>query len=42
VPAAKGCFGKTPLTGEDRSFDAKPATVRLKVRALKKLNDAAA
>ena len=28
--------------GEDRWFDAKPASVRVKVRALKKLKDAAA
>lgn len=42
VPAKKKRFGKDPFTGEDRWFDAKPATVRLKVRALKKLKDAAA
>ncbi|MEM5372097.1 HU family DNA-binding protein [Paraburkholderia azotifigens] len=42
VPAKKKRFGKDPFTGEERWFDAKPATVRLKVRALKKLKDAAA
>jgi hypothetical protein len=31
-----------PFTGEERWFDAKPATVRIKARALKKLKDAAA
>lgn len=41
VPAKKKRFGKDPLTGEERWFAAKPATVRLKVRALKKLKDAA-
>ncbi|MEZ2307244.1 HU family DNA-binding protein [Paraburkholderia sp. RCC_158] len=41
VPAKKRRFGKDPFTGEDRWFDAKPATVRLKVRPLKKLKDAA-
>ena len=42
VPATKKRFGKDPFTGEDRWFDAKPASVRVKVRALKKLKDAAA
>ena len=42
VPAKKRRFGKDPFTGEERWFDAKPATVRLKARALKKLKDAAA
>jgi nucleoid DNA-binding protein len=41
VPAKKKRFGKDPFTGEDRWFDAKPATVRLKIRPLKKLKDAA-
>ncbi len=41
VPAKKKRFGKDPFTGEDRWFDPKPATVRIKVRALKKLKDAA-
>lgn len=42
VPAKKRRFGKDPFTGEERWFDAKPATVRIKTRALKKLKDAAA
>ncbi|MEM5372659.1 HU family DNA-binding protein [Paraburkholderia azotifigens] len=42
VPAKKKRFGKDPFTGEDRWFDAKPASVRIKARALKKLKDAAA
>lgn len=42
VPAKKRRFGKDPFTGEDRWFDAKPASVRVKLRALKKLKDAAA
>ena len=41
VEAKKRRFGKDPFTGQDRWFDAKPATVRLKVRPLKKLKDAA-
>ena len=42
VPAKKKRFGKDPFTGEERWFAAKPATVKVKVRALKKLKDAAA
>jgi nucleoid DNA-binding protein len=42
VPAKKRRFGKDPFTGEERWFDAKPASVRIKARALKKLKDAAA
>jgi hypothetical protein len=42
VPAKKRRFGKDPFTGEERWFDAKPAAVRIKARALKKLKDAAA
>lgn len=42
VPAKKRRFGKDPFTGEERWFDAKPASVRVKVRPLKKLKDAAA
>src|SRR6516225_5229385 len=42
IPAKKRRFGKDPFTGEERWFDAKPATVRIKARALKKLKDAAA
>ena len=41
VPAKKRRFGKDPFTGEERWFEAKPASVRVKVRALKKLKDAA-
>ena len=41
VPAKKKRFGKDPFTGEERWFDAKPATVRIKARALKKLKDGA-
>ncbi len=42
VPAKKRRFGKDPFTGEDRWFPAKPASVRIKARPLKKLKDAAA
>ncbi|HKT91749.1 MAG TPA: HU family DNA-binding protein [Paraburkholderia sp.] len=42
VPAKKKRFGKDPFTGEERWFPAKPASVRVKARALKKLKDAAA
>jgi nucleoid DNA-binding protein len=42
VPAKKKRFGKDPFTGQERWFDAKPASVKLKVRPLKKLKDAAA
>jgi hypothetical protein len=41
VPAKKKRFGKDPFTCEGRWFDARPATVRLKIRPLKKLKDAA-
>jgi nucleoid DNA-binding protein len=41
VPAKKKRFGKDPFTGEERWFDPKPATVRIKARPLKKLKDAA-
>lgn len=41
VPAKKRRFGRDPFTGEERWFDAKPASVRVKARALKKLKDAA-
>jgi nucleoid DNA-binding protein len=41
VPAKKKRFGRDPFTGEDKWFAAKPASVRLKVRPLKKLKDAA-
>lgn len=42
VPATKKRFGKNPFTGQEQWFAAKPATVKVKVRALKKLKDAAA
>ena len=42
VPKKEKRFGKDPFTGQERWFPAKPATVRLKARALKKLKDAAA
>jgi nucleoid DNA-binding protein len=42
VPAKKKRFGKDPFTGEERWFPAKPASVKIKARALKKLKDAAA
>ena len=41
IPAKKKRFGKDPFTGEERWFAAKPATVKIKARALKKLKDAA-
>lgn len=41
VPATKKRFGKNPFTGEDQWFAAKPAAVKVKVRPLKKLKDAA-
>jgi len=41
VPAKKKRFGKDPFSGQDKWFAAKPATVRLKVRPLKKLKEAA-
>lgn len=41
VPAKKKRFGKDPFTGEERWFDPKPASVKIKARALKKLKDAA-
>lgn len=42
VAAKKKRFGKDPFTGEERWFPAKPASVRIKARPLKKLKDAAA
>jgi hypothetical protein len=41
VPAKKKRFGKDPFSGQDKWFAAKPATVRLKARPLKKLKEAA-
>lgn len=40
VPAKPKRFGKNPFTGQDQWFAAKPATIKVKVRALKKLKDA--
>lgn len=42
VPATKKRFGKNPFTGLEQWFAAKPASVKVKVRPLKKLKDAAA
>ena len=42
VPAKKKRFGKDPFTGAERWFPAKPASVKIKTRALKKLKDATA
>ncbi|MGV2908187.1 HU family DNA-binding protein, partial [Achromobacter sp. AGC25] len=41
VPAKAKRFGKDPFTGVERWFPAKPASVKVKVRPLKKLKDAA-
>jgi hypothetical protein len=41
VAAKKKRFGKDPFTGEERWFAAKPATVKVKVRALTKVKSAA-
>jgi nucleoid DNA-binding protein len=41
VPAKPKRKGKNPFTGEEQIFAAKPATVKVKVRPLKKLKDAA-
>lgn len=41
VPAKKKRMGKDPFTGVERMFVAKPASVKIKTRALKKLKDAA-
>jgi len=41
VPAKAKRFGKDPFTGQERWFPAKPASVKVKLRALKKLKDAA-
>lgn len=42
VPAKKKRTGIDPFTKQERVFAAKPATVKIKTRALKKLKDAAA
>lgn len=41
VPAKKKRRGIDPFTKVEREFPAKPATVKIKVRGLKKLKDAA-
>jgi hypothetical protein len=41
VPAKKKRRGIDPFTKVEREFPAKPATVKIKARALKKLKDAA-
>ena len=41
VPAKKARKGVNPFTGEPTTFTAKPATVKVKVRPMKKLKDAA-
>jgi nucleoid DNA-binding protein len=41
VPAKKARKGINPFTGEETVFKAKPATVKVKVRPMKKLKDAA-
>jgi hypothetical protein len=41
VPAKKKRNGIDPFTKQERVFAAKPATVKIKTRALKKLKDAA-
>jgi len=41
VPAKPKRKGINPFTGEETTFKAKPATVKVKVRPMKKLKDAA-
>ena len=41
VPAKKARKGINPFTGEETVFKAKPATMKVKVRPMKKLKDAA-
>jgi nucleoid DNA-binding protein len=41
VPAKPRRKGKDPFTGEERMFAAKPRSVKVKIRALKKLKNAA-
>ena len=41
VPAKKARMGIDPFTKQERKFAAKPATTKVKVRAMKKLKDAA-
>jgi hypothetical protein len=42
VPVKKRRFGKDSFSGAQRWFPAKPASVKIKARALKKLQEAAA
>jgi nucleoid DNA-binding protein len=41
VPAKKERMGRDPFTGQERMFAAKPASVNIKARALKKIKDSA-
>jgi nucleoid DNA-binding protein len=41
MPAKKARKGINPFTGQETVFKAKPATVKVKVRPMKKLKDAA-
>ena len=41
VPARKAHMGINPFTKQEQQFAAKPASMKVKVRALKKLKDAA-
>ena len=41
VPAKKARKGINPFTGQETMFKAKPATVKVRVRPMKKLKDAA-
>ena len=41
IPAKKERKGVDPFTGQERMFKAKPASVKVKARPLKKLKDAA-
>jgi nucleoid DNA-binding protein len=41
VPAKKARKGINPFTGQETMFKAKPATMKVKVRPMKKLKDAA-
>jgi nucleoid DNA-binding protein len=41
VPARKARQGINPFTGEQTTFKAKPASVKVKVRPMKRLKDAA-
>ena len=41
VPAKKARKGINPFTGQETIFKAKPATMKVKVRPMKKLKDAA-